>query len=412
MANLPTITAGYDWTAASNINLFIAAIRNRNYMLTNGNYGTIATVAAGADISSAAFIRSLQSWIEANYTGFCRMNVANINQPGLLTGDATRAALKYTAAEIGSTATAAIRFATDAGLNPSSTPSNWWDRKAPGVDTHGPMTAGDYIGSWIWADLAKALRALRLVRVATAPTWHVLKQSWREVPLISLPPPPPGLVIVAKGDEKVFGVFQPEQAPIRAAALTEMRSRLTGNSFTTPKTGFKVGNQTYERYTNDDQFSKNLSSLAALIHISAEIHWTTSARWPTGTGENLLFMNAGLTVTNARETFPYGYSPHDYLTPTVEIVGSQYFKKPPAARGGYAPIITLVNGWNCVYRKAETNLNTSGVAIEANITDPIPSDFVEWGNILYPPSSDDTSREQVRGWQSDAVDAYLLTDEA
>jgi hypothetical protein len=416
MGAFPTIAAGYDWSLASNLNMFVTAARNRNYMITNGNYGAISTVSAGADVSAASWIRALQSWVEGNYQYFCRMKVSDPNQPGTAYGNDTHAGLKYNATECGSVAAAATNFSTDAGLRVSSTPSSWWRRYAPGFTGGGPMTAGDYIGYWVWEDLARAFKALRLYRMTSTVEFFPVKLAWLEVQKDSYPPNPPGLMDLAYGqsNNQQSSPYTINYATPRSSSVSQYRNALMGNSYSSGLPDFKVGNYAYERFDYYPPNSAKWRYYAQIMGMTTELHWTTTARWPTGTGSVIAFIRAELTVAAGRQQWPPGYSPHYYENPIYEFEGGPYFRKPPTSRGGYAPITSIVSGWNSCYRRAMTNLNTLAIAHEANVVDPVEASFNAW--TAYSMDSftwlgGNSSIEVVSGWSADTAEAYYLVDE-
>jgi len=417
MPLFPTIADDYDWSLTANLNMFVTACRNRNYMITNGNFGSIGVVSAGNDVSAATWIRSLQQFVENNFHNFCRLNQTNPNQPGGSYGNTTRAGLLYTSGECGSTNNARTYFSTDAGLNISTTPANWWRRKAPGVDSYGAMQAGDYIGAWVWQDLAKAFKALRLFRMTETPEFYAVRQAWLEVPRMQLPPDPPGMMAIAKGNKETASssMFTVDYDSPRSGALHQYMTSLSGNSYTTGQPDFKVGNYTYERFNRNDGFTNRYRFYPCLASLLAELRWTTTTRWPTGNGDVLAYVMAKLTPNAGRSMWPESYSPHTYHHPPIyEFSGGQYFRKPPSSRGGYAPETSIIQGWNCVYRRSMTNLNTSGILHEANVVDPLPGNFSEWTNYTWSSFGwlqNMNSKEVVGGWTADTADAYYLVDD-
>lgn len=417
LINMPV---GYRWSQASILNEIIVAIQKRNQSLY-GSTGSIGTVSAGVDVQSAAWIRTLQSWIESNYSAFCRPSV-DPNKPSY----SNNANPKYS--EDGG----ASGFSSDAGLNISSTPSDWWRRKGPGFDTVGAISAGDYIGNWVWQDLARALRAMNIIRDSNPTTLVDTPMDWN---LIYVPSPPTNPFaydyVALRYDTGVQWMNWVFVFQFNFPNSTQAQNTRTSCAYNYNDVGCtyyapigegppwpqpydraaypnRVWMQTCLTITDDGGLwaVSNRGYGASMSNCYKAVENTINNDWD-GTSTRKLFMKAEESGWDYKY-FAFGGSPETPTHKTTGFKGGSQFYNPPASGrgGGDAPLTDLQQGWNAVYSKDDTW--SAGTTTTKNITDQFDRNFTDWG---YCPLScgTDQIRNYQYGWHAEEVEAYLYT---
>jgi len=147
-----------DWSALSFINEIRQAQSERSQAIGGG---TIADVAAGADVQAASFWETIQLWLEANCLSF-------FNDGGDAAWDvdgdysATRFGVMKNFATVGEWRAAAgihsSGFRRTAGWDPTN---DDWTNNADPMYVYGTMQEDDIIGPWIMDDIQKGLIAMR-----------------------------------------------------------------------------------------------------------------------------------------------------------------------------------------------------------------------------------------------------------
>lgn len=417
--SLTAMAVGADWAQASLLNQLVTAIRKRHHMLYSTYVGAPALVVAGDDVQSATWIRSLQSWVETNYTSFCRpAQTGTANQPEF----ATSAFPLYSEA-------GAVTFAGDAGLASSATPSNWW-RKNAASGTVGPMVAGDAIGEWIWQDLAAALGAMNIVRDTIGPALVNLPLSWLESAPKDL-----WFVDYRSSDPVLWLEWSFTGYYFDSALQKTWRNNCTsyfqegGRNMVDMYVSANMPPLPYDGAPAED--SVWMYSAASITNYGTDQAFLMYAYTKKGYGACLgscgkcleytpgllfdgtitrkMFLNVkaeyNLEMACAEGT-PKNILPAYQFS---EFSGSgHYYIPPPESRGGGdAPLATLQNGWNAIFSKSMSGGSTAQIV--RNITDSFQSTFSDWtGSCPSSISEGAQARNYIRGWQSNEAEAYLF----